>query len=591
MKKLIPAICMLLIAAAMLGTSTFAWFSMNTKVTATGMQVTAKVGNNLFIGAINAPDTNGLGTTGMTLNGEYRSYAIQDVEALLEPVSSISGKNDTFYYTSGLNVDNSGNAIDESYSLYNPADTTTPKLFDQNYGTTGAVAYADYVLAIKAVNTSSQNYYVNMTNALLTYAESNACPAAFRVALLVQDAGETGTAAANTVSTKSILMSSGGDYFDDKTTYKLLTDAFTPTVSKADKSWKITVNGTDLFTNKAAIGTDSKWYSADCDDAGVFAPANDITAYVTFVDEAGLSNFDGTSYNLSAGVAATSGTAAPYSYLVSDTIIYSDSATATTTAKWFLDPEMKEEITSSVVASAELTYVIVNANNAVVSTTALTGVEMLGAKATVGVVPAGKTKFFKVIVRLWLEGEDKTCTNDTFATLTEEWALDLDFQLQDTIGGATVLNTASTAAPVEIPGDNDTAKTETKTVGGVTYYVYATEDDGASPTPAITSYTVSTDAIPTVTSKFYTLTGNGFNEVHEITYKVKYTVTKDTYTLSTSPVTDTQYYAVNDVTVLGETVYVKLATAPTADTKLAANTPLYYVSSTEYVLLDDVIVK
>ena len=42
MKKLIPALCMLLIAAAMLGTSTYAWFSMNTTVTATGMQVKAK---------------------------------------------------------------------------------------------------------------------------------------------------------------------------------------------------------------------------------------------------------------------------------------------------------------------------------------------------------------------------------------------------------------------------------------------------------------------------------------------------------------------------------------------------------------------
>ena len=42
MKKLIPALCMLLIAAALLGTSTYAWFSMNNTVTATGMQVKAK---------------------------------------------------------------------------------------------------------------------------------------------------------------------------------------------------------------------------------------------------------------------------------------------------------------------------------------------------------------------------------------------------------------------------------------------------------------------------------------------------------------------------------------------------------------------
>ena len=41
-KKLIPAFCMLLVSAVMLGSSTFAWFSMNNKVTASGLDVTAK---------------------------------------------------------------------------------------------------------------------------------------------------------------------------------------------------------------------------------------------------------------------------------------------------------------------------------------------------------------------------------------------------------------------------------------------------------------------------------------------------------------------------------------------------------------------
>ena len=49
MKKLIPALAMLLIAAVMLGTSTYAWFSMNTQVTATGMTVKAATSKNLVI--------------------------------------------------------------------------------------------------------------------------------------------------------------------------------------------------------------------------------------------------------------------------------------------------------------------------------------------------------------------------------------------------------------------------------------------------------------------------------------------------------------------------------------------------------------
>ena len=39
--KLIPALAMLLIATTLVSTATFAWFSMNTTVTATNMQVRA----------------------------------------------------------------------------------------------------------------------------------------------------------------------------------------------------------------------------------------------------------------------------------------------------------------------------------------------------------------------------------------------------------------------------------------------------------------------------------------------------------------------------------------------------------------------
>lgn len=47
-KKIIPALCMLLISAVLMGTSTYAWFSMNTQVSASGMKVTAN-STNLFL--------------------------------------------------------------------------------------------------------------------------------------------------------------------------------------------------------------------------------------------------------------------------------------------------------------------------------------------------------------------------------------------------------------------------------------------------------------------------------------------------------------------------------------------------------------
>ena len=57
-KKLIPALCMLLISAVLMGTSTYAWFSMNKTVTAEGMQVTAKSNSTyLLIGNVNNATT------------------------------------------------------------------------------------------------------------------------------------------------------------------------------------------------------------------------------------------------------------------------------------------------------------------------------------------------------------------------------------------------------------------------------------------------------------------------------------------------------------------------------------------------------
>ncbi len=40
-----------------------------------------------------------------------------------------------------------------------------------------------------------------------------------------------------------------------------------------------------------------------------------------------------------------------------------------------------------------------------------------------------ETVYYKVVVRLWLEGEDVSCTSSTFAALTNSWTLDLAFKL------------------------------------------------------------------------------------------------------------------------------------------------------------------
>ena len=49
MRKILPALCMLLVSAVLLGSTTYAWFSANTTVEATGMQLTAESATSLFI--------------------------------------------------------------------------------------------------------------------------------------------------------------------------------------------------------------------------------------------------------------------------------------------------------------------------------------------------------------------------------------------------------------------------------------------------------------------------------------------------------------------------------------------------------------
>lgn len=74
-KKLIPALCMLLISAVLMGTSTYAWFSMNKTVTAGGMSVTANSDSAYLIIR-----------TGETLSGSANN-ASANVNASLKPVS------------------------------------------------------------------------------------------------------------------------------------------------------------------------------------------------------------------------------------------------------------------------------------------------------------------------------------------------------------------------------------------------------------------------------------------------------------------------------------------------------------------------
>ena len=120
MKRLIWSALLLLVAAVMLGTSTFAWFSMNTQVSATGMQVVAKSDSTYLLisstnstaSAIQAENSgNGFTTVALTVSdNDAKVYpsrpALSSAEAAYLTVAAGHYKTDgSLIATAGVQVD------------------------------------------------------------------------------------------------------------------------------------------------------------------------------------------------------------------------------------------------------------------------------------------------------------------------------------------------------------------------------------------------------------------------------------------------------------------------------------------------------
>ena len=85
-KKLIPAVCMLLLATMLMGTTTYAWFSMNTTVTATGMTVKAQATSTLLIDKASTTNTSGSAVGKLTNGASTQDFTAES--AGLMPTST-----------------------------------------------------------------------------------------------------------------------------------------------------------------------------------------------------------------------------------------------------------------------------------------------------------------------------------------------------------------------------------------------------------------------------------------------------------------------------------------------------------------------
>lgn len=146
-RKLIPALCMLLVSALFVGTSTYAWFSMNTSVSATNMQVTAK-SDAIYLQIKGEKDadysqTGNAGVNATLLPVKHVSLA----KAKLDTASNwqYAYSNDPANAMSGVTADSYKTVEENKLNSYVTKTTFNVKVYASENGETANKAYNLYV--------------------------------------------------------------------------------------------------------------------------------------------------------------------------------------------------------------------------------------------------------------------------------------------------------------------------------------------------------------------------------------------------------------------------------------------------------------
>lgn len=199
-KKLIPAFCMLLVSAVMLGSSTFAWFSMNNKVTASGLDVTAKSNTQFLMitGSLTGGkvvDTADLATAALT-----KTSGASDNKVL--PVSLFNA--DTEWYNKENTADKKHKYDDGNTAVAGDWFTANSPKYDAATGTGSVItkvnkvsgdALNNYVLTYKcyiALAKGSDNLSTRINAKVLTNNDDTSpLASAIKVAMTITQNGGT----------------------------------------------------------------------------------------------------------------------------------------------------------------------------------------------------------------------------------------------------------------------------------------------------------------------------------------------------------------------------------------------------------------
>jgi hypothetical protein len=199
MKKLIPALCMLLVAASLLGTSTFAWFSMNEQVTATGMTVTA-ISDAIYLEISGTQNSGNFGPTGTNnLAASLYPVAHEDVWDAKADITDFDldddaeGLNDNWYYRYNKNDDNATNAMTDKKYISAFANYVAETSYDvQLRPGAGTIAYDLYVSNITIPANSGITVVIAGENGYKEF-KASASDIAFSAADVLSDTVTTAT--------------------------------------------------------------------------------------------------------------------------------------------------------------------------------------------------------------------------------------------------------------------------------------------------------------------------------------------------------------------------------------------------------------
>ena len=264
-RQLLAAVAMVIVAAIALSSATYAWFAINSKVTATTTSFTTVVSNNLFI----AEDT--LGSTAKQGDANFKTALVKDnVTGVLEPVSTINGIN--YFYSEVTNVLGNGDTKTDKWVAY-PSDLTTPGALDAfhaNYSNaTTAVGYVDYVYQLKAVNGTSSATSIKLTDLNMFYNKATDAQAAYRVAVFAQDITTKDGTSGNTI----------------------------PAIAASDLKAIYTVAGAANFTNDKAVESTTTLGNVTYNGDATLSVSANTTAYYKIVIRVWLEGEDTTCNN------------------------------------------------------------------------------------------------------------------------------------------------------------------------------------------------------------------------------------------------------------------------------------------------------